>query len=95
MSDDVSFLSQLVRDSMEQQAQEKALVKTDDQKTEVMKPLQVYTYVLLEQLFFNSSSENRKANLFQCTFVYGICCAPPHLSPLPLPLPPLFSHILP
>ncbi|KAF9616396.1 hypothetical protein IFM89_029650 [Coptis chinensis] len=40
MSDDVSFLSQLVRDSMELQAQE-ALSRTDDQDTDVMKPLQV------------------------------------------------------
>ncbi|XP_031131071.1 K(+) efflux antiporter 3, chloroplastic [Ipomoea triloba] len=39
MSDDVSFLSQLVRDSMELQAQE-ALGKTDDQD-KVMKPLEV------------------------------------------------------
>lgn len=39
MSDDVTFLSQLVRDSMELQAQE-ALSKTDDRE-EVMKPLQV------------------------------------------------------
>ncbi|RAL49434.1 hypothetical protein DM860_012867 [Cuscuta australis] len=39
MSDDVTFLSQLVRDSMELQAQE-ALGKTDDQD-KVMKPLQV------------------------------------------------------
>lgn len=40
MSDDVSFLRQLVRDSMESQAQE-ALVKTDDQELSVMKPMQV------------------------------------------------------
>lgn len=40
MSDDVSFLRQLVRDSMESQAQE-ALVKTDDQELGVMKPMQV------------------------------------------------------
>lgn len=39
MSDDVTFLSQLVRDSMELQAQE-AVVKTDDQDN-MMKPLQV------------------------------------------------------
>ncbi|XP_057989532.1 K(+) efflux antiporter 3, chloroplastic isoform X2 [Hevea brasiliensis] len=40
MSDDVDFLSQLVRDSMESQAQE-ALNKTDDREFDVMKPLQV------------------------------------------------------
>ncbi|XP_073269857.1 K(+) efflux antiporter 3, chloroplastic-like isoform X3 [Primulina huaijiensis] len=40
MSDDVSFLSQLVRDSMESQAQD-ALDRTDDPKLNVMKPLQV------------------------------------------------------
>ncbi|KAK6136444.1 hypothetical protein DH2020_029800 [Rehmannia glutinosa] len=40
MSDEVSFLSQLVRDSMELQAQE-ALGRPDDQELSVMKPLQV------------------------------------------------------
>ncbi|KAL8554841.1 hypothetical protein ACS0TY_002863 [Phlomoides rotata] len=40
MSDDVSFLRQLVRDSMEIQAQE-AFGKTDDQELNVMKPMQV------------------------------------------------------
>uniref|UniRef100_A0A2P2LF12 Glutathione-regulated potassium-efflux system protein kefB n=1 Tax=Rhizophora mucronata TaxID=61149 RepID=A0A2P2LF12_RHIMU len=40
MSDDVDFLSQLVRDSMELQAQE-ALSRNDDQELEAMKPLQV------------------------------------------------------
>ncbi|KAF8410661.1 hypothetical protein HHK36_003193 [Tetracentron sinense] len=40
MSDDVTFLSQLLRDSMELQAQE-ALYKTDDREYDVMKPLQV------------------------------------------------------
>ncbi|KAB1206734.1 K(+) efflux antiporter 3, chloroplastic [Morella rubra] len=40
MSDDVSFLSQLVRDSMELQAQE-ALSKTDGREFNIMKPLQV------------------------------------------------------
>lgn len=42
MSDDVSFLSQIVRDSMELQAQD-TLGKTDDKDFEVMKPLQVHT----------------------------------------------------
>lgn len=44
MSDDVTFLSQIVRDSMEMQAQEKAqeaLNKTDGTELDVMKPLQV------------------------------------------------------
>ncbi|GER42109.1 glutathione-regulated potassium-efflux system protein [Striga asiatica] len=40
MSDEVSFLSQLVRDSMESQAQE-ALGRAEDQELNVMKPLQV------------------------------------------------------
>lgn len=40
MSDDVNFLSQLVRDSMELQAQD-AVSKTDDRELDVMKPLQV------------------------------------------------------
>ncbi|PKA50887.1 K(+) efflux antiporter 3, chloroplastic [Apostasia shenzhenica] len=40
MSDDVYFLSQLVRDSMELQAQEE-LTKNDDQEYNVMKPLEV------------------------------------------------------
>ncbi|KAG8368562.1 hypothetical protein BUALT_Bualt15G0058400 [Buddleja alternifolia] len=40
MSDDVSFLRQLVRDSMELQAQE-ALGKTDDQELNVMNTMQV------------------------------------------------------
>ncbi|KAK4438060.1 K(+) efflux antiporter 3, chloroplastic [Sesamum alatum] len=40
MSDDVSFLSQLVRDSMVLQAQE-TLTRNDEQESKVMKPLQV------------------------------------------------------
>ncbi|GAB2268059.1 K(+) efflux antiporter 3, chloroplastic [Dionaea muscipula] len=40
MSDDVTFLSQLVRDSMELQAQE-VYDRTDDRDYDVMKPLQV------------------------------------------------------
>ncbi|PHT68368.1 K(+) efflux antiporter 3, chloroplastic [Capsicum annuum] len=40
LSDDVTFLSQLIRDSMELQAQEVA-DKSDDQVSKVMKPLQV------------------------------------------------------
>lgn len=50
MSDDVTFLSQLIRDSMELQAQE-VVDKYDDQVSKVMKPLQVpivkeYIYML-------------------------------------------------
>ncbi|CAN1167485.1 K(+) efflux antiporter 3, chloroplastic [Linum perenne] len=40
MSDDVNFLSQLVRDSMEMQAQE-ALSRSDESDMDIMKPLQV------------------------------------------------------
>lgn len=45
MSDDVNFISQLVRDSMELQAQE-ALSKTEDRELDIMKPLQVLTFDL-------------------------------------------------
>lgn len=50
MSDDVTFLSQLIRDSMELQAQE-VVDKSDNQVSKVMKPLQVpivkeYIYML-------------------------------------------------
>jgi hypothetical protein len=44
MSDDVSFLSKLVRDSMELQAQA-ALNSDEDQEFDVMKPLQVNLFV--------------------------------------------------
>lgn len=40
MSDDVNFLSQLLRNSMELQAQE-VLGRNDDRENESMKPLQV------------------------------------------------------
>ncbi|KAJ8638204.1 hypothetical protein MRB53_012471 [Persea americana] len=40
MSDDVNFLSQLVRDSMEMEAQD-SLDRTDSQDSRVMKPLQI------------------------------------------------------
>ncbi|KAH0716280.1 hypothetical protein KY284_009185 [Solanum tuberosum] len=43
MSDDVTFLSQLIRDSMELQAQE-VVDKSDDQVSKVMKPLQGDSY---------------------------------------------------
>lgn len=47
MSDDVTFLSQLVRDSMELQAQE-VLNRTEDREFDVMKPLQVRVTDLIE-----------------------------------------------
>lgn len=47
MSDDVSFLSKLVRDSMELQAQE-ALKDIGDQEVDIMKPLQVRVSDLVE-----------------------------------------------
>lgn len=48
MSDDVTFLSQLVRDSMELQAQE-VLNKTDQGEIDIMEPLQV-KYILVSQM---------------------------------------------
>jgi len=45
MSDDVNFLSQLVRESMELQAQE-ALSKNDAREFDITKPFQVNTYRL-------------------------------------------------
>ncbi|KAL0384371.1 UNVERIFIED_CONTAM: K(+) efflux antiporter 3, chloroplastic [Sesamum radiatum] len=50
MSDDVSFLSQLVRDSMVLQAQE-TLARNDEQESKVMKPLQFADYWELEERF--------------------------------------------
>lgn len=40
MSDDVAFLSQLIRDSMELQAQE-GIGQSEDRGLDIMKPLQV------------------------------------------------------
>ncbi|KAL5726934.1 K(+) efflux antiporter 3 [Ranunculus cassubicifolius] len=56
MSDDVSFLSQLVRDSMELQAQE-AQNKTEERDSDVMKPLQVRVTDLFESQSSNSSRQ--------------------------------------
>lgn len=56
MSDDVTFLSQLVRDSMEIQAQD-ALSKKDDQEFDIMKPLQVDTCAYYD---FQQASLNMK-----------------------------------
>lgn len=55
MSDDVNFLSQLFRDSMELQAQE-ALSKSDDREYEIMKPLQVL--ILISNVIIWSPSEH-------------------------------------
>ena len=56
MSDDVTFLSQLTRDSMELQAQEK-LDRTDEQDIDIMKTMQVssrasqdFMFIYVEQL---------------------------------------------
>lgn len=59
MSDDVSFLSQIVRDSMELQAQD-ALEKTGDQEIEVMKPFQVRVSDLIGTI--PTSDDSSKAN---------------------------------
>ncbi|XP_051136781.1 K(+) efflux antiporter 3, chloroplastic [Andrographis paniculata] len=58
MSDDVSFLSQIVRDSMESQAQE-ALSKTDEQELNVMKPLKVRVADIIEE---QNNNQPRKMN---------------------------------
>ncbi|CAN6459446.1 unnamed protein product [Victoria cruziana] len=52
MSDDVSFLSQLVRESMELQAQE-ALERNDAREYEVLKPLQVRVYDMVDKRSVN------------------------------------------
>ncbi|VFQ68413.1 unnamed protein product [Cuscuta campestris] len=65
MSDDVTFLSQLVRDSMELQAQE-ALGKTDDQD-KVMKPLQVRAGDLLVAAREPTASEGEQWKMQELT----------------------------
>ncbi|XP_052206067.1 K(+) efflux antiporter 3, chloroplastic [Diospyros lotus] len=60
MSDEVTFLSQLVRDSMELQAEE-ALEKTGDQEFEVMKPLQVRVADLVGAKISTPSAEDRSS----------------------------------
>lgn len=47
MSDDIAFLSQLIRDSMETQAQE-ALSQSEYRELDMMKPLQVLNYIELD-----------------------------------------------
>ncbi|KAI3445832.1 hypothetical protein Pfo_002497 [Paulownia fortunei] len=59
MSDDVSFLRQLVRDSMELQAQD-ALGRTDDQELNVMKPLQVRAVDLVGVHTPSNSDESQR-----------------------------------
>lgn len=49
MSDDVNFLRQLFRDSMELQAQE-GVSKTDDREFNSLKPMQVLASILLPAL---------------------------------------------
>lgn len=51
MSDQVSFLSQMVRNSMEIQAQD-ALDKSNEQELEIMKPLQVRIFEWYESQIF-------------------------------------------
>ncbi|KAE8008246.1 hypothetical protein FH972_004776 [Carpinus fangiana] len=74
MSDDVNFLSQLVRDSMELQAQE-ALNKTEDRELDVMKPLQVRVADLIGDREPNSSmvadEKLTAAKLSDATLILG------------------------
>ncbi|XVE48664.1 hypothetical protein DITRI_Ditri01bG0020600 [Diplodiscus trichospermus] len=57
MSDDVSFLRQLFRDSVELQAQEE-LSKTDDQEVDIMKPLQARMAQAQASISKTSSKDN-------------------------------------
>ncbi|KAH7517677.1 K(+) efflux antiporter 3, chloroplastic isoform X2 [Ziziphus jujuba] len=63
MSDDVTFLSRLVRDSMELQAQE-VLSKSGDQETDIMKPLQlrVADFVGGPESISSTSSANNESS---------------------------------
>lgn len=65
MSDDVTFLSQLVRDSMELQALE-AINRTEDRETDIMKPLQVLNYLYYIPLNFSSEMSMAHTN-FSCS----------------------------
>ncbi|MBA0799351.1 hypothetical protein Gohar_009872 [Gossypium harknessii] len=67
MSDDVTFLRQLFRDSMELQAQEE-LNKTDDREPDIMKPLQARTDKAEASTLSTSikdESSRHKVTLFQ------------------------------
>ncbi|TXG54108.1 hypothetical protein EZV62_019364 [Acer yangbiense] len=66
MSDDVTFLSQLVRDSMELQAQD-ALGKTDDREFEIMMPLQVSVSNLIGDQEASTLSNDEKLSLMNDT----------------------------
>lgn len=59
MSDDVNFLSQLLRDSMELRAQE-ALTKSADQDIDIMKPLQVLALLVYKRNFDTSKSQKKR-----------------------------------
>ncbi|XP_010275512.1 PREDICTED: K(+) efflux antiporter 3, chloroplastic [Nelumbo nucifera] len=62
MSDDVTFLSQLVRDSMEFQAQEALNNRTDDREYGVLKPLQVRVADLMGARSPISSSSSKESS---------------------------------
>lgn len=71
MSDDVSFLSQLVRDSMEQQAQ--SVDRTAGQETEVMKSMQVLLLKYIHLQLVLSSLPASTLNLvtsYYCLFKF-------------------------
>ncbi|XP_057976818.1 K(+) efflux antiporter 3, chloroplastic isoform X2 [Malania oleifera] len=73
MSDDVNFLSQLIRDSMELQAQE-ALNKTDDRERDVMKPMQVRAADLIEDQspLSSTSSKNESSRVDQADIGHAL-----------------------
>nr|XP_010908897.1 K(+) efflux antiporter 3, chloroplastic [Elaeis guineensis] len=62
MSDDVTFLSQLVRTSMELQAQD-VINRTEDQEFDVMTPLQVRVTDLIEATRSSASVSNNEQSL--------------------------------
>ncbi|KAL2254503.1 K(+) efflux antiporter 3, chloroplastic [Sesamum indicum] len=61
MSDDVSFLSQLVRDSMVLQAQE-TLARNDEQESKVMKPLQMKVTDLVGVRTLSNNDQSQMVN---------------------------------
>ncbi|GMP38742.1 hypothetical protein CsSME_00009880 [Camellia sinensis var. sinensis] len=68
MSDDVTFLSQLVRDSMELQAQE-ALNKTGDQELGVMGPFKVLRHACIGTNIMLRKTKNKKRRHDLCIFM--------------------------
>ncbi|CAD5186733.1 unnamed protein product [Musa acuminata subsp. malaccensis] len=62
MSDDVTFLRQLMRDSMELQAQEE-LNRSDDRESDVMKPLQVRVTDLVQAKSGSASTSRGEQSL--------------------------------